>query len=329
MAAHVEPELSAWLGEANLSVSGIEALTGDVSRRRYYRVSSSDGETSIAVYYPLDLRPVCSRFLATSTLLSQSGVRVPRVLKADCDRGVMILEDLGSRAFYDLAGEPWDSLRPLYLAALELIGLIQALPLTQVAQLNPALDGSALRAELELCWSDLLDREQVSGPAALRSRLEEALDELCGRLDVMPLVPCHRDFMARNLLLDRKSTELVVIDHQDLRPGPRFYDLASLLNDSLFPPPEVERPLRTRAVTGKSEILEYRRCVVQRALKASHTYVKFARLGDPRHLPLVRPTLARAAYQLARLPEGGPFVRMLAENWRRSRPEMVAGAAGS
>ena len=40
MAAHLEPELAAWLSESNLSVSRVEALTGDVSRRRYYRLTA-------------------------------------------------------------------------------------------------------------------------------------------------------------------------------------------------------------------------------------------------------------------------------------------------
>nr|HPK65586.1 phosphotransferase [Thermoanaerobaculia bacterium] len=52
---------------------------------------------------------------------------------------------------------------------------------------------------------------------------------------------CHRDYMVRNLLPvgDGEVAAVGVIDHQDLRLGPPWYDLASLCNDSLFPPPEL------------------------------------------------------------------------------------------
>ena len=60
-------------------------------------------------------------------------------------------------------------------------------------------------------------------------------------------MPCHRDFMVRNLMPLRGRRGLVVLDHQDLRLGPPLYDLASLLNDTLFPPPEAEEALLAAA----------------------------------------------------------------------------------
>ena len=41
-----------------------------------------------------------------------------------------------------------------------------------------------------------------------------------------------------------------MLDHQDLRLGPPFYDLASLLNDTLFPPPDAEEALLAAAAPG-------------------------------------------------------------------------------
>ena len=43
--------------------------------------------------------------------------------------------------------------------------------------------------------------------------------------------------------------------------------------------------------------------MAQRCLKAVGTFVRFAARGQPRHLDLVAPTLARAARHLAVLPE--------------------------
>jgi aminoglycoside/choline kinase family phosphotransferase len=108
--------------------------------------------------------------------------------------------------------------------------------------------------------------------------------------------------MARNLV-PAGGGSVAVLDFQDLRPGPPGYDLASLLNDSFFAPPELERrALASEAGRGVDE-LDYRRAVVQRGLKAVGTFLAFAARGKRRHLPLVEPTLARALAAAATVPE--------------------------
>ena len=88
----------------------------------------------------------------------------------------------------------------------------------------------------------------MSDPA-LAAALRAALDTLCASLGDEPPVPCHRDFMVRNLM-PLPNGALVVLDHQDLRLGPPLYDLASLLNDTLFPPPAAEEALLAKARTS-------------------------------------------------------------------------------
>jgi aminoglycoside/choline kinase family phosphotransferase len=103
-----------------------------------------------------------------------------------------------------------------------------------------------------------------------------------------------------------------VLDHQDLRLGPPGYDLASLLNDSLFPPPEIADPLRR--VAGVDE-RAYRLAAVQRTLKAVGTFAAFAARGSPQHLPLVGPTLRRCLENLQALPEGWGLATRLRRLW--------------
>ncbi|HXT19807.1 MAG TPA: hypothetical protein VN923_03570, partial [Thermoanaerobaculia bacterium] len=102
---------------------------------------------------------------------------------------------------------------------------------------------------------------------------------------------------------DSGAPELLVLDHQDLRLGPPAYDLASLLNDSLFPPAALEGELVRSLHPGAAGALDYRRAVVQRAIKAVGNYADFARRGFDRHLKLVAPTLARAWRWFAAVPE--------------------------
>jgi aminoglycoside/choline kinase family phosphotransferase len=216
----------------------------------------------------------------------------------------MLLEDLGEDTLYALHESPWAKLLPHLEAALDGLVRISELPVTEVEPLNPPLDGEALRSELNRSWALLLGREDITGPAPLRRRLRQALEMVCEHLYSAPLVPCHRDFMARNLIVLSGTPDIAILDHQDLRLGPRFYDLASLLNDSLFPPEDLEGRLRGTLASSAEEIKLYRRCAVQRTLKAAGTFEAFARRGSSRHVPLIAPTLARARKHLRKLPEG-------------------------
>ena len=109
--------------------------------------------------------------------------------------------------------------------------------------------------------------------------------------------------MARNLVPLPEPPELAVLDHQDLRMAPPLYDLASLLNDSLYPPADLEGELVAGVLDSPDERLDYHRAAAQRTLKAVGTFLAFARRGDGRHRRLVRPTLERALAHLRQLPE--------------------------
>jgi len=109
---------------------------------------------------------------------------------------------------------------------------------------------------------------------------------------------------------------IAVLDHQDLRLGPPGYDLASLLNDTLFPPPAAEEELLAAAAPTAGQRLGYHRAAAQRVLKAVGTYAAFARRGADRHLPLIPGTLARGLGHLGRLPEGEEIAGALAAAWR-------------
>jgi aminoglycoside/choline kinase family phosphotransferase len=120
--------------------------------------------------------------------------------------------------------------------------------------------------------------------------------------------------MVRNLMPLADGT-LVVLDHQDLRLGPPLYDLASLLNDTLFPPAGAEEALLAAAAPSPADRVRYHRAAAQRSLKAVGTYAKFARMGADRHLPLIAPTLARFVNHFSRVPEGALLAARLGESW--------------
>jgi len=292
-------------------------LVGDVSRRRYLRLDRSGSGSCLLALYPEDLREVCRRFETTSRLLTEAGIRVPEILDSECGAGWMLVEDLGPETLYERYRQEisWEALRPHYLAAWGIGQRFAALPEGQVASLNPPLDRELLLRELDPTWRFFLEPLGLDRQAA-GHRLDDSLTALCQTLAAEPLVPCHRDFMVRNLvpLGPGDGCALGVLDHQDVRLGPRFYDLASLLNDSFFPPPALEAEvLEAAEVTCERHLVAYRRAAVQRTLKAVGTYAR-----HDRHPDLIRPTFERALDHLERLPEGEGLGVRLSELRRRA-----------
>jgi aminoglycoside/choline kinase family phosphotransferase len=305
------------LGTKGFAAAGIEPLAGDLSQRRYFRVRLADGDSLLAAHYPAEIRAVAERFVRARDLLAGAGVTVPAILDASFDAGWMLLEDLGPRTVFDLARDGEDATRFLPYA-IEAGRRIAALEPAAVAALgSPPLDEALLARELGVTFEHLFAARGLAGEGLAGERFREALLKLCARLAAEPVRPCHRDFMVRNLL-PLADGGVAVIDFQDLRMGPLAYDLASLLNDSLFLGEARESDELARALPSGSSREGYARAVVQRALKAAGTFARSAAAGKPHHLPLIAPTLARAAAHLARLPETAePFAEV--GRWWRER----------
>ncbi len=307
---HDRIELGEWLAGTGFDLREVHPLAGDVSPRRYERLTAGDGTTAILALYPADHRATCVRFARSTAILAGAGVPVPRVLAADCERGWMLLQDLGEHTLAELRDRPWRELAAYFETAAALAARIAVLPLDVVRELNPPLDGALMLRELAQT------RQLFLEPQGLLPPLAAALEDLCGELAADPSVPCHRDYMARNLVPDGAGG-VAVLDHQDLRLGPPAYDLASLLNDTLFPPRGLERRLVDAAFPTTAGRLRYHRAAAQRTLKAVGTYAAFARRGSARHLPLIAPTLRRFLRHFASVPEGAPLARGLERAWGR------------
>ena len=305
-----------WLGALGESVAALEALAGDVSPRRYFRLRRAAGGTAILVAYPEEARGTCSRWLASDALLRGAAVRTPRVLAADCDGGWMLLEDLGPATLYEWSGgQPWPQISPRLAAAAAAAQRISGLDRAAVAHLNLPLARALLERELDQTWELVLAPRGLTDGPSLREPLRQALAVLAAHLGEGPLAPCHRDLMARNLV-PLAGNEVGVLDHQDLRLGPPFYDLASLLNDSLYPPLQVEEEIIAPYVRSPDDRLRYRRAAAQRALKIAGTFEVFRRRGQDRHVALIAPSLATAWRHLAALPETADLAEELAPLWR-------------
>jgi len=296
----LEDLVRAWAERSGRVFTSLEILPGDVSPRRYLRARETSGSRWIVAFYPKRLGDAGDRFRRSALLLEDVGVRVPAVEAWDSDAGIMLVEDAGPRTVYDLATD--ETADGFWRQGIAMLKELARLDQEIVAGLNPRLDYALLTAELDQSLELVLEPEGLAGSGGLRNDFRDALDSLCRRLDEADARPCHRDFMARNLLV-ADDGNLTLIDHQDLRLGPPWYDLASLLNDSLYASPSQEEALLDLAGVDADGRVAYHRAAAQRTLKIVGTFAAFARRGFDRHLALVPPSLAAARRHLAVLPE--------------------------
>lgn len=305
--------IRAWLAGLGLQPQSVELLAGDVSPRRYLRILLADGHSRIVAWHPPELVDAARRFVVTTGLLAAAGIRVPRILEAEVEAGLLLLEDLGRRNLFESVPEDWELRARWYERALPVLDALGGIERSRVEALNPPLDRGLLRRELDATRDRLFTR-LATHPPALERAYEELVGTLTERLAAGEPIACHRDFMVRNLIA-LPDGELGVLDHQDLRLGPPRYDLASLLNDSWFPPPAVEGAILERAGLRSASLPDYHRAAAQRTLKAAGTFATFAARDDPRYLPLIAPTLQRALSHLGRLPEGADLAPELRRAW--------------
>jgi len=254
----------------------LQQLTPEASARRYFRPQEEVqipglDESQIEVKKWLLVTSPDIAPLATTQFLQHRGVRVPQ-LGPTCE-GAYLIEDLGDRHLSDDPGLEH------YNAILEAWQPFAFEPLPKKhPNAKLALDEALFQRELHMFVERYVEgfRERKDLPEAF------ALDcaELAQLAAQGPTCLQHRDFHCRNFLLPDDG-EPVWIDHQDLRRGPLFYDLASLYTDSYIDlSDKVFSRLRTEASLlgacfqlGAEEAQErFHFSALQRVLKALGTF---------------------------------------------------------
>ncbi len=172
-----------------------------------------------------DVRP----YLNITIMLETAGVHVPRVFEWDADRGLLLLEDLGTLPYLPalLAGGDADR---LYGDALASLADIQVRGRDSAFEL-PAYDRQVLVREMALMPEWFCGRHlQVDLTRAQGEIITAAFEFLVAEALAQPQVFVHRDYHSRNLMITQERNP-GIIDFQDALRGPVGYDLVSLLKD--------------------------------------------------------------------------------------------------
>ncbi|MBY0430030.1 MAG: phosphotransferase [Rhodospirillales bacterium] len=206
-------------------------LAGDASFRRYDRLEAATGRAVLMDAPPPkeDVRP----FIAIARHLLDLGFSAPRILAADEERGLLLLEDLGDDTYTRLLARGGDE-AALYALAVDVLAALNARA-DAIPCDCPAYDDERLLAEALLLT-------EWYAPAALGEALPdtaiqayaEAWKSLFPIARRMPETLVLRDFHVDNLLLlPRDGLEACgLLDFQDAVAGPLTYDLMSLLEDA-------------------------------------------------------------------------------------------------
>lgn len=324
-----------WLArELRLPLRRLAPASADASFRRYFRVFLP-GRTLIVMDAPPgqeDVRP----YIRVSGLLETAGVHVPRIHEADADRGLLLLEDLGSTPYLHRLRRGGDAER-LYADALATLADVQVLGLEAARQLGP-YDRAPLERELRLMPEWFCDRHLgLELAAEEQGLLTVTFEFLMTEAQAQPQVFVHRDYHSRNLMVTAERNP-GVLDFQDALRGPVGYDLVSLLKDCYiaWPRERVERWLReyrsavrARGLAAGSSEREFLRWFdligVQRHLKVLGIFARlWYRDGKPGYLPDLGLTLDYVRDACARYTELNHFARFLED---RVVPELAAANA--
>ncbi|WP_349750935.1 phosphotransferase [Salicola sp. Rm-C-2C1-2] len=220
--------LRVWLDQTlGMAPQDLQAVAGDASFRRYFRVSTPDG-SRIVMDAPPE-KESCRAFVALTRHWHQHGLHVPALLAEDQAQGFLLLEDLGDRLYLDeLTSE--NKVDQLYGEALRALVRLQGLPSPPNYTLPP-YDRERLQQEMQLFPDWLLEHKLG---LALSSQEQAMLATTCATLTesalAQPRVTVHRDYHSRNLLVTERNSP-GIIDFQDAVIGPITYDAVSLLRD--------------------------------------------------------------------------------------------------
>jgi N-acetylmuramate 1-kinase len=325
--------LHRFLHDAGHEAAERRRIAGDASSRSYERLTA-DGRTFIVMKWPAkpDGPPVkrglsysaiahlaenVRPFVAMAQGLRERGFSAPKIYSADCDPGLVVLEDLGTELIVE--GNPPRPVIERYARAADLLVVLHGLDLPAALPIGPNveyalpsydLDAFLIEAELLVDW--YLPHRGGAASAEARAHFQSLWrDALRPALDA-PKTWVLRDFHSPNImwLNEREGIAKVgLLDFQDAVLGPGAYDLASLLQDARVDvPEEAEIALFGRYVGARRQVDPrfdaisfarlYATLAVQRATKILGIFARLDRRDHKsqylRHMPRVWNYLRRA-----------------------------------
>ena len=219
--------LDDFLNEAGWGGAFVEAIPGDASFRRYFRIREAGGAGRSAMLMDApppqeDPRP----FIHVGRWLTDHGLRAPHIYAERPERGLVLIEDFGPDRMRDWLDRNPAAEREVYAQAIDALIALHQRPAGPFApySLETYLREVSLFPDW-YCAAAGLDVDAMAFDAAWRKALAPVIARQ------QPGVTVLRDYHAENIML-LPSGEQGLIDFQDALVGHPAYDLVSLLQDA-------------------------------------------------------------------------------------------------
>ncbi|MBB4186644.1 hypothetical protein GGE07_003304 [Sinorhizobium terangae] len=249
--------IRSFLSQSGYATAQRRHLSGDASIRAYERIET-DGEPAKILmdaprhkpgpilqdgkYYQqlAHLAEDVVPFVAISELLRGRGFAAPAIYARDLDKGILLIEDLGSEGILDAEGRP---VAERYLESVRVLARLHGEPPKREIAIGdglihrvPDFDRTAIKIETSLLIDWYLPWKRGEGASDSERKEYFAIwDQLIDVLESAEKNLLLRDFHSPNILwrAERKGLDRVgIIDFQDAMIGPTAYDVASLTQDA-------------------------------------------------------------------------------------------------
>jgi N-acetylmuramate 1-kinase len=209
----------------------ITLVPKEASVRNYYRVHYESNELILCI--DENFLDIPYPFLEVRNFLVQNEIPVPEVIRFDKELHAILMHDSGDR---DLTSIEDDNEYVLELKkSLSFILKLQSLkPISLIAE--KSFHYEKLMFEVNYTFTGYNRfKDSYKIDISITSEMFTFLQEAAGFLaSYEDKVICHRDYHARNILLNERG-KLTIIDFQDMMMGTPVYDLASLVYDAYRP----------------------------------------------------------------------------------------------
>lgn len=249
-------DLRAFLSDAGYPDARRRHLTGDASVRAYEH-AYVDGQRFVLMDSPHHVPgPILENgkyyqqiahiaedvgpFAAIAAYLGSRGFAAPAVFHQDLDRGILLLEDLGTDGVLDQEGRP---IAERYLESVALLAELHGRPVTATIPVGdgtdyriPDFDHDAMQIEVSLLTDWYLPwRTGHDASDTLRAEYRTIWTGLVNRLASAEKNLLLRDYHSPNIIWRPQAQgidRVGIIDFQDAMIGPTAYDVASLVQDA-------------------------------------------------------------------------------------------------
>ncbi|HMV43005.1 MAG TPA: aminoglycoside phosphotransferase family protein [Leptospiraceae bacterium] len=247
----------------------------EASIRNYYRVIYENQELVLCI--DENFKTIPYPFLDIRNFLEENSIPVPKILNYDPNLNAILMNDAGEKDLTSILDDS-EYISQLKIS-LEYILKLQTLnPIPIIA--DRSFHYEKLMFEVNhTCSGYLRFKEKYKIELDITSEMYAFLQEASGFLAKFEeKVICHRDYHARNILLNIKH-EQTIIDFQDMMMGTPQYDLASLVYDA-YRPLSIQRReelysfFKERSQFKNKRFREYYLTqALQRSFKALGTYL--------------------------------------------------------